>query len=912
MADGSSFYNSIQCELRSFHERQLQKFPPDEILRLDLHCHDLNSDRTDELLGRMLGLPETWLPTKNLVSILKSRNCDVVTITNHNNARSCYALQDKGIDVLVGAEFSCTLPDFGVGVHVLTFGFTPDQEARLNVLRKDLYRFQEYCWQENIPTVLAHPLHYYSPTGTPPQALMDRFALLFERFEGVNGQRDAQGNLTTVRWVESLDAEALISISRRSGIPVDAYCRHPFQKRLTGGSDCHMGIFAGTVGTLMHVPGLSNRHALRSELALEALREGRTVPYGTGNGEQNLTLAFLDYFCQAVLYMKDPGLLNILLHTGGSKQKGLAFGIGNILFELRQCRDIKRFIKIFHAAVSGEGPGILTRAFAPSEYRPILYELNRIARARIGNPSEYYDRLEQLLPFLSKSFLDIFCQRFNRNLKIKSNWKCIQIADFFSFLEQPSRLRVIFGGRNSGGVELGDKVHTKGFDGLLFPFLGAAVLAGASFAGARVISNQMDFALELASRLALPRRTPRALWLTDTYGDRNGVSYALKAILEEVQKNDLPIDFVICSSTIKSEPHLIVLPPVSEINAPVYQDQKIRIPDLLEMQGVFKKGAYDRLVCSTEGPMGLIGLYLKNAFRVPAFSYLHTDWVDFARRSLNFDDALLSRLQRVLKIYYQAFDGIFVLNSEQRNWLASPKMSIASKSIFSTAHWAGGHFKPVNRARENQYPELIGKPVLLYVGRLSEEKGVLELPGIFAKIRLQKPDAEMLIAGTGPAETRLRKEFPEAQYLGWIAHENLPRLYSCADVLLLPSRFDTFGCVILEAFACALPVIAYDTKGPRDLIESGKNGYLVNSIGEFSESALLLLKDAHELEYCRAQALRREKEFRREDILNQLVRDLGLGEQIAKPPSEYLKMEPPLGEFFENLFTAFEGLYVES
>ena len=59
----------------------------------------------------------------------------------------------------------------------------------------------------------------------------------------------------------------------------------------------------------------------------------------------------------------------------------------------------------------------------------------------------------------------------------------------------------------------------------------------------------------------------RLLWLTDTYGDHNGVSTVLKGVLQEIRLRDLPIDLLICSSTIPSGDHLIVVPPVKEFIA---------------------------------------------------------------------------------------------------------------------------------------------------------------------------------------------------------------------------------------------------------------------------------------------------------------------------------------------------------
>ncbi|NMB64818.1 MAG: hypothetical protein GYA16_08110 [Spirochaetes bacterium] len=133
----STFNEQIISMLNIFVNEQKKRFPSHEVLTIDLHCHDHNSNIPDEQLGRILGIPETWLPTEDLLTTLKNHGCDTYTVTNHNNARSCYELLDKGHDVLVGAEFSCTVPDYKVGIHVLAYGFTPEKEIKLNKLRTE-------------------------------------------------------------------------------------------------------------------------------------------------------------------------------------------------------------------------------------------------------------------------------------------------------------------------------------------------------------------------------------------------------------------------------------------------------------------------------------------------------------------------------------------------------------------------------------------------------------------------------------------------------------------------------------------------------------------------------------------------------------------------------------------------------
>jgi predicted metal-dependent phosphoesterase TrpH len=119
--------HTLQSELKSgldrFLSEQFAKFPREELLKIDLHCHDCNSDEPDELIGRILNVPETWIPTQRVVEELEKNGCKAFTITNHNNARSCYALREKGTDVLTASEFSCRVPDFNIGIHVLAYCF---------------------------------------------------------------------------------------------------------------------------------------------------------------------------------------------------------------------------------------------------------------------------------------------------------------------------------------------------------------------------------------------------------------------------------------------------------------------------------------------------------------------------------------------------------------------------------------------------------------------------------------------------------------------------------------------------------------------------------------------------------------------------------------------------------------------
>lgn len=120
---------------------------------------------------------------------------------------------------------------------------------------------------------------------------------------------------------------------------------------------------------------------------------------------------------------------------------------------------------------------------------------------------------------------------------------------------------------------------------------------------------------------------------------------------------------------------------------------------------------------------------------------------------------------------------------------------------------------------------------LLFVGRLVSRKG-LDL-AIDALAALDRENVEFLIAGTGSHEDRLRSQAAEhgvadlVEFLGYVPDDDLPTLYSSADVFVSPSVYEGFGLTFLEAMACGTPIIGTAVGGIPDVVENGQTGYVV-------------------------------------------------------------------------------------
>ncbi|MDU0352718.1 hypothetical protein RS130_01220 [Paraglaciecola aquimarina] len=342
----NEFRQSLQAEFGGFIQQQSQRFDRRDCLRIDFHCHDHNSDVPDELWGRILRLPETWLKTKKLVKLLKENGSDVYTVTNHNNARSCWDLIDQGIDVLVAAEFTCFFPEYDLFIHVLTYGFSKEQEIVLNKKRQNIYEFLRYTASEDLPVIMPHPLYFYTRNEKIDLGLFEKLACLFQRFEVLNGQRDLWQSVLTLNWAQSLTPEKIQRYAKKHNLNPSDFAVDPNQpKVLTGGSDDHTGIFAGQCGSYLYIENLQERlkTAKPSELALEAIKAGNIAPYGQIGENQKLNIALLDYFAQVATKIKDPGMFRILLHRGSTWDKVGCFVVSNLLLEMQKHKKTMKF-----------------------------------------------------------------------------------------------------------------------------------------------------------------------------------------------------------------------------------------------------------------------------------------------------------------------------------------------------------------------------------------------------------------------------------------------------------------------------------------------------------------------------------------------------------------------------------------
>lgn len=128
----------------------------------------------------------------------------------------------------------------------------------------------------------------------------------------------------------------------------------------------------------------------------------------------------------------------------------------------------------------------------------------------------------------------------------------------------------------------------------------------------------------------------------------------------------------------------------------------------------------------------------------------------------------------------------------------------------------------------------VGVPVVIYVGRLSREKGLRELIGGFARGAHRYPEALLLLVGDGAMRSELESLASEAKlnpsqirFIGRVPASEIPQWLRAADVFALTSPSEGFACALLEAMAAGLPSLVSAIPANLQLIDDGIHGLTV-------------------------------------------------------------------------------------
>ncbi len=270
---------------------------------------------------------------------------------------------------------------------------------------------------------------------------------------------------------------------------------------------------------------------------------------------------------------------------------------------------------------------------------------------------------------------------------------------------------------------------------------------------------------------------------------------------------------------------------------PTYPEIRIALLPYRRLSRMLDEAAPQAIHIATEGPVGFAAWRYCRRRGYPFTTAYHT----------RFPEYVAARLPLTLRPTYHMVRGFH--SRAVRTMVATPTLrsELQDRGFGNLVEWGRGVDVDLFRPRPQPERDFLGlkRPIWLYVGRVAVEKNIRA----FLDLDL---DGSKLVVGGGPQLEQLRRDYPDACFVGPKYGEDLARHYAAGDVFVFPSLTDTFGLVMLEALASGVPVAAFPVTGPLDVIADAPIGRLDRDLGAAARAALGISPEA-----CRAFALER-------------------------------------------------------
>ncbi len=395
-------------------------------------------------------------------------------------------------------------------------------------------------------------------------------------------------------------------------------------------------------------------------------------------------------------------------------------------------------------------------------------------------------------------------------------------AENFSHSDLERRARRIHERKLSAAI--GELLATRGIEGV---GAAATTLLAACLPAVPYIPAGAFLARERGKLVARDGDPLRVAVIADGVSSVHGVTHTL-AQLRERGIPGYEIDVIGTDPSVDRR-----LPSVADVELPFYPGLRLGVPSLFAVAEALTERPYDLVHLCAPGPAGITAALLARVMGLPVMGSYHTELGAYARMRGG-DQRVELFVRAALSVFYGQCRVVLSPSTAADASLA--ELGVAPERI---GRWDRGvdleRFGPAHHAAEL----LPGAFNVLYVGRLSREKGVDLLAEAFLSAHDRDPRLHLVLAGRGPEEEALRRRLGNAAtFLGWVEGAELPRVYASADLFMFASTTDTFGQVILEAQSSGLPVLAVNAGGPAELIEDGRSGCLVAAEPEALANAL--------------------------------------------------------------------------
>lgn len=323
---------------------------------------------------------------------------------------------------------------------------------------------------------------------------------------------------------------------------------------------------------------------------------------------------------------------------------------------------------------------------------------------------------------------------------------------------------------------------------------------------------------------------------------KDGVSKSLSRLADTLESQGIDFRFF---SPVKPDESISWRDKVRKVTSvpfPLYTYYEIGLPMFENLDEEFDEFEPDLIHIASQTLLGMYGLNYAKKHHLPVVSSYHTHFISYFRYyGVQF-------AEKWGWSYLRWFH-----NQCMCNYAPSPSAAeeLRIQGIQNVDLWQRGidleKFSP--NYRDLELRRSVGAdedtPILLFVARLVKEKDLDDLIDAVKMLRSWEESFKVVIVGDGPMKDEIKQRLPEAHLPGFLQGEILSKWYASSDIFTFPSTTETFGNVILEAFASGIPAVGVKKGGVGDLITPDYDGFLAepNDPDDFAKKIQPLLKD---------------------------------------------------------------------
>lgn len=746
-----------------------------------------------------MGCPESFTEPLALYHLARRRGMNGVTITDHNSIDGCLDIAHLE-NAFLSCEYTAYFPEDRCKVHVLVHGIDEKQHDDLMRARDNIHDLVHYTIQHGLNYTCAHPLYSVNDRLTPVH--IERLILMFKNFEW-NGDIHPGMNAALEDMLKGLTPVIVDRLSNQYDMA--PLFEDAWHKNIIGGSDDHSSLRLGTTFT-----------EVENCASIEEFWQGVRSGQGHVHSEHSTP------------------------QTYARNIYGIMYQFCKNRFELERYRNKDILLQFLERILQAH----------PESYEPFWSRLSQsVSRFRRPRP----------IPAGNASLLELV--RYEADRLLRSDSQLIEMisqgigphydldAKWFDCVNQISNNLL-----KQLGRDVFDRVlHARILE--LIQALGSAsalyLMLAPYFVGFSARSKQRQMCRDLVpslSQSSQERFRPRVAHFTDTFHEVNGVARTLRQQLDSALA--LGKDYTIITVSPEKQSFQRGVHYFSAIGAydlPEYPELKLLYPPFLQMLNHCYNEGFTHLHVSTPGLVGLAALAIARILQIPISGTYHTAIPEYAKVFTE-DSHIEDLLWKYMIWFYDQMDVIYVPSQATASDLTGRGISTAKVCVYPRGVDIE-RFHPTKASDEilKRFSIMSNTCVMLYVGRVSKEKGLPVLCQAFRKIHEKNTELLLVIVGDGPYRTELEAEMTglPAIFTGYLDGDDLPSLYASSDFLVLPSATDTFGNVVLEAHASGIPVIVTNKGGPAENTVHQENGLIVeaDNPGALANAIQLLASD---------------------------------------------------------------------